>query len=113
MSHESTVAQSSVAGSTILRPAGDIDMSCAPAIRKAVAGVMRERPGRLIMDLSAVSYMDSSGIATLVEALQQSMRNKMKFVLVGVTPQVRSAFEITKLVSMFTMVATIDDATKD
>ncbi len=110
MTHELNVDQSSIAGTTILRPSGDIDMSCAPSIRKAVANIMRERPERLIMDLSAVAYMDSSGIATLVEALQQSMRNKMKFVLVGVTPQVRSAFEITKLVSMFTIVATIEDA---
>lgn len=112
MTQELTVAQSSVAGATVLRPGGDIDMSCAPSVRKAVAAVMRDRPARLVLDLSAVMYMDSSGIATLVEALQQSMRNKMKFVLVGVNPQVRSALEITKLLSMFTIAATLEDATK-
>lgn len=110
MTRELTVDLTSVAGAAVLRPGGDIDMSCAPAVRKAVANIMRDRPERLIIDLSAVAYMDSSGIATLVEALQQSMRNKIKLVLVGVTPQVHSAFEITKLVSMFTIVATLKDA---
>ncbi len=87
-------------------------MSRASTIRKAVAEVMKVRPAKLIMDLGSVEYMDSSGIATLIEALQHAMRNKMKFVLVGVGPRVRSAFEITKLIGMFTVCATVEDATK-
>ncbi len=112
MNQELIVEQSTVGEAVVLRPAGDIDMSRASAVRNAVAEVMKVRPPKLILDLSRVEYMDSSGIATLVEALQHSMRNKMKLVLVGVTPRVRSAFEITKLVGMFTICATMDDATK-
>jgi anti-anti-sigma regulatory factor len=48
----------------------------------------------------------------MIEALQSSMRNKMKFVLVGVGPKVRVAFEITKLVGMFTICDTVEDAAK-
>lgn len=96
----------------VIRPVGDIDMARSSAIRKTVTEAIRVRPAKLVMDLTSVDYMDSSGIATLIEALQNSMRNKMKFILVGVGPKVRSAFEITKLIGMFTICATVDDAAK-
>jgi anti-sigma B factor antagonist len=70
-------------------------------MRTAVAAVIRDRPPTLVLDLSKVIYVDSSGIATLVEALQISLKNNVRLVLVGINPRVQSAFEITKLVGMF------------
>ncbi|MSR45000.1 MAG: anti-sigma factor antagonist [Phycisphaerales bacterium] len=110
MTHELLIAQTVTGDAIVLRPGGDIDMARAPSVRKAVAEVMRTRPQKLIIDLSSVSYMDSSGIATLVEALQHAMRNKMKFVLVGITPRVKSAFEISRLLGLFTSAPTLEDA---
>lgn len=104
------VAQSSRDGATILTPVGDIDMSRAPAVRQALNNAMRERPARLVIDLTKVPYVDSSGIATLIEALQMTIKGKSKLVLVGVSPKVQSAFEITKLVGMFTIAPSVDAA---
>jgi len=112
VNHEIVIDQQTIGDMVVLRPAGDIDMARSSTVRKAVSEVVRVRPAKLVMDLTSVEYMDSSGIATLIEGLQSSMRNKMKFVLVGVTPKVRSAFEITKLIGMFTICANIDDAAK-
>ena len=112
MNQELVIEQKIIGDMIVLRPAGDIDMARSSAIRKAVTEAVRTRPAKLAIDLTAVGYMDSSGIATMIEALQSSMRNKMKFFLVGVGPKVRVAFEITKLIGMFTMCDTVEDAAK-
>ena len=55
----------------VLKPIGDIDMSCSPQLRTAIAQVQKPHPSkRIIIDLAAVPYMDSSGVATFVEAMQ-------------------------------------------
>ena len=52
----------------IIRPIGDIDLNQAPTLRTHIAEAFQKTPARLIIDLSQVRYMDSSGVATLVEA---------------------------------------------
>ncbi len=112
MNQELVIEQKIIGDMIVLRPDGDIDMARSSAIRKVVTEVVRTRPAKLVIDLTAVGYMDSSGIATMIEALQSSMRNKMKFFLVGVGQKVRVAFEITKLIGMFTICDTVEDAAK-
>lgn len=112
MNQELVIEQKTIGDMTVLRPTGDIDMARSSAIRKVVTEVIRARPAKLVIDLSAVEYMDSSGIATMIEALQSSMRNKIKFALVGVGSRVKVAFEITKLLGMFQIYDTVEDAGK-
>ena len=103
MNKDLVVERRSEGAAVVLTHQSDIDMARAPAMRTAVAAVIRDRPPTLVLDLSKVIYVDSSGIATLVEALKVSLRNKVRLVLVGINPRVQSAFEITKLVGMFTI----------
>ncbi|MSR29666.1 MAG: anti-sigma factor antagonist [Phycisphaerales bacterium] len=110
MNQTIVVERTSVGAVAVLKPRGDIDMARAPFVRQAITLVVRDRPPKLVIDLSEVAYMDSSGIATLVEALQVSLRNKITLVLVGINPRVQSAFEITKLVGMFTVKASLAEA---
>jgi anti-sigma B factor antagonist len=60
-----------------------------------------DQPALLIVNLSAVQYMDSSGVATLVQALQQVKRYNGRLVLVGPNERVRSIFQIARLDSIF------------
>ena len=84
--------------------AGDVDLSCSPLLRDRLL-VMTERSlDRLVVDLSEVPYMDSSGVATLVEALQRQRRGNGKMVLCGLQPKVRSIFEIARLDTVFVIV---------
>ena len=69
--------------------------------------------GRLVLDLSQVDYMDSSGVATLVEALQQCRTRQTALVLSGLQARVRSVFEIAKLDSVFTIRTDLDAALGD
>lgn len=99
-----TVATEEIDDGVIFRPSGDIDLSRAPALRTHLAGVQKKRPTRLIVDLVDVPYMDSAGVATLVEAMQVARRNNTRLVLCGMQDRVRSIFEISRLDMVFTIV---------
>ena len=88
-------------GATILRPDGDIDLSHSPTLRNDI---------RKAIDLAGVSYMDSSGVATLVEAMQLSRKANSKLVLCALTDRVHSIFEIARLDQFFTICTTLDEA---
>ena len=63
-----------------------------------------------MVDLSNVSYMDSSGIATLVEGLQWSRKNNRQFILAGLGDTVFNALSLTKLDQVFTIHENADQA---
>ncbi len=99
-----------IADGVLLRPTGEIDLSCAAMLRKRLSKVQETKPLRLIIDLSAVPYMDSSGVATLVEAMQIARRNGSKLVRCGLQVKVRSIFEIARLDMIFTIVDSVEEA---
>jgi len=57
---------------SVVRVAGEIDVATADSVRAAIAATMDHRPTRLVIDMESVSFMDSSGIAVLLEAAQQA-----------------------------------------
>jgi len=91
------------ADGAILCPVGEIDLGRAPAFREHISSVQQKKPRRLIVDLGQVPYMDSSGVATLVEAMQTARRSGSKLVLCNMQARVRSIFEIARLDSVFTI----------
>ena len=97
----------------VLRPKGDIDLSRAPAFRVEIAKCMKDNSSAVFMDLSQVPYMDSSGVATLVEALQMTNRSGVKLALYGMQERVRSIFEIARLDTVFKITETFEQAQED
>lgn len=83
---------------------GDIDLSRSPELRQVLLDIAKARPSRLIVDLEQVPYMDSSGVATLVETLQAQRKGGGKMVLCNLQPKVLSIFEIARLNMIFTIV---------
>ncbi|MBY0309457.1 MAG: STAS domain-containing protein [Phycisphaerales bacterium] len=100
------------AGAVVVAPRGDIDLNGSPMLKVELrrVGNASPPPERLVIDLSGVSYMDSSGLATLVESLQLSKRNRYRLVICGLQPRVRAIFDIAKLGTVFTIVPTLDIA---
>ncbi|MCE2968132.1 MAG: STAS domain-containing protein [Phycisphaerales bacterium] len=96
-------------GAIVITPSGDIDLNGSPALR-AELKKHNVKGSRLVVDLTGVPYMDSSGLATLVEAMQASRKNGWTLVLCALTDRVRSIFAIAKLDSVFTIVPTKADA---
>ncbi len=94
----------------ILRPIGDVDLGCAATLRQRLQEVQKGKPDRLIIDLGAVPYMDSSGVATLVEAMQIARRTDTKLVLCAMQDKVRSIFEMARLDMVFAIVDNVEEA---
>lgn len=94
----------------VLRPDGEIDLARSPELRLRLRQEVDAKPSRLVVDLSRVSYMDSSGVATLVEALTRARNANCRLVLAGLQPRVRSIFAISRLDTVFTIAATADEA---
>lgn len=94
----------------VISPTGDVDMSCSPILRSALRDEQASRPRRLIVNLTRVGYMDSSGLATLVEAMRTAKRNGTSMVLCGMNDKVRAIFEIARLHQFFTIVDGLDQA---
>ena len=72
--------------------------------------MQKVNPGRLVIDLSEVPYMDSSGVATLVEAMQVARRRNQKLILCSPQEKVKAIFEIARLDMVFKIVGSRDEA---
>jgi anti-sigma B factor antagonist len=69
---------------SIVEVTGDIDLYTSPKLRQTVLELFRQRGQEtVIVDLSGVQYVDSSGIASLVEGLQEAKKIDARFVLAG------------------------------
>lgn len=97
-------------GAVVVAPAGDVDMSCSPRLREALRDAQESRPERLVVDLSAVQYMDSSGLATLVEAMKNAKNARTRLVLCAMHQKVRAIFEIARLHQYFLITDSLDEA---
>jgi len=87
----------------ILDIEGEIDFHSSPQVRDQFSQIMDQKDPKIIINLKSVTYIDSSGLATFVEALQKMNRNNGKLILSEIAPSVRSVFEIAKLDSVFTL----------
>jgi anti-sigma B factor antagonist len=97
-------------GYSIVTVKGEVDLYSSPRMRDAIlAGVSRKNP-RIIVDLSGVTYMDSSGIATLVEVLQLTRKHSGRLVIAGLSQRVREVFELARLESVFELAPGVKEA---
>ncbi len=94
----------------IVRPMADVDMSRSPQLRSALRDSQSKKLQRLIVDLSEVGYMDSSGLATLVEAMRSAKRTGTRMVLCAMNEKVRAIFEIARLDQFFVIVDELEAA---
>ncbi len=82
---------------------GEIDMFTSPNLRDTLLPYFKPSTKGIVVDLSGVSFMDSSGIATLVEGLQWSKKEDRKFILAGLGETVFNALSLTKLDNVFSI----------
>jgi len=87
---------------TILDVIGDIDLANSPAVRKVLLAELREKKiPRVIMNLQGVKYIDSSGIASLVEGLKASRDVQARFILFGLSKSAREVLQLSRLIKLF------------
>lgn len=84
----------------IVTVTGEVDLSWSAQIRQAILdGLDSRRP--VLVELSGVSYIDSSGIASFVEGYQRARKSKLQFGLVAASPAVLSVLKLARLDSVF------------
>ncbi len=86
---------------TIVDCTGDVDLYSSPPLREVLLEKIRAGAPSLLLNMTGVSYIDSSGIATLVEALQLTRQTKTRFGLFGLRSNARSVLELARLHKVF------------
>ena len=85
----------------IFSPEGAIDLHVSPEMRVSLRAMIDEKPKRLVVDLSRVPYVDSSGIAVLIGARQILELEGGDFMLAGAQEAVRMILESARLDQYF------------
>ena len=94
----------------VVTVAGDIDLNSSTHFQQVLLELMDRKPQRIVVNLSKVPYMDSSGVASLVKLLSRARKGGSSLTLVELADRVRSVFEITRLDSVFDIRATEAEA---
>ena len=94
-------------GASIVVFKGEIDLESSSAARDTLLKCF-DHTGYVIVDLSDVSYIDSSGVASLVEALQASKKNDSQFALAAVSEPTRRVLELARLDKVFKIFDSVD-----
>ena len=85
----------------VLALEGEIDLHESPQIREAFAPLIAKKLPRLLIDLSGVSYIDSSGLAVFIDAMQRMQSYGGQLALFGLRESVRNIFKIARLDQVF------------
>ncbi|MBA2270998.1 MAG: STAS domain-containing protein [Verrucomicrobiota bacterium] len=89
---------------------GAIDLHVSPEVRAALREITDQQPKRLVVDLSRVPYVDSSGLAVLIGAKQELEAAGGVFILAGAQDAVRTILESARLDQYFRLVRDLDAA---
>lgn len=93
--------QTSDQGEVQVEVRGNITIHTSPELRRALQPLFGGSHDVIRVDLQEVGFIDSSGIATLVEGLKWARENNGRFVLAGLSEKVRDVFELAKLDTVF------------
>ncbi len=89
---------------------GDIDLETSPQLREFLRPKSTRKTPILLLDFSGVNYIDSSGLATLIEYFQAVQAYGGKLALASLSPRVKNVFEIVRLEQIFTLYPDVPSA---
>ena len=96
--------------SNVVSLKGQIDLHVSPKVAESLAALIKQRLSPVVVDLSDVTYIDSSGLAVLINAEQNVETYGGKFMLAGVQPEVQSILEVAGLSQFFLVYPHVDAA---
>ena len=87
----------------VVRLSGRVDVDSSPDLRDRLRALLTEKamPQILLVDLASVSYIETSGIATLIEALRIARHHQTTFRLQGLSGAALRLFEVTGVLALF------------
>ena len=106
------VERSDHGGIPVLRVRGEIDVASAPQFRAPVLDLMSQPSDTLIVDMSDVTFIDSTGLGVLLDAEKRSRAAGKSLRLVVTQPHVRRLLELTGLDEVLNVVASASEPTR-
>ena len=93
----------------VVRLGGELDLYNAPQVRQALTEACADAPGRVVVDLSDVEFVDSTALGVLIEA-RTRLNNRRAFLLAAPGLETRRALEISGLDRHFTVHESVPEA---
>ena len=87
-------------GICLIRARGEVDVASAPRLQAAIDAAIESKPTSMLIDLSEVSFLDSSGLRVLVDAQRRTSEMGAGFAVDGMSPALERVFEIAGLIDM-------------
>lgn len=87
--------------SGVIKMTGEIDYTVTPKIRAGLINYIEKTQGVLVLDLSQLNYLDSSGLAVFIEARRHLVDKGRSLQIVSVTPEVKKIFQLTQVDKLF------------
>jgi anti-sigma B factor antagonist len=98
---------------TVVDVSGEITLFNAPELRKALMDLLKaSKARRIIVNLTDAAYIDSAGVACLVEALKVARESKIGFALFGLQCVAKEVFDLTRLINVFEVYDTEEEAVR-
>jgi len=97
----------------VVEISGDLDMSTGPALERRLAALVDQGPADVVLDLSRVSFIDSSGLSVLVVTLKRLRSRQGTLRLAGCQSHVQTVLDLTALSRVFFMYPTVEAALAD
>ena len=97
-------------GCAVLAVSGEVDVATVPRLREQLHGLVAQGSNKIIVNLDAVDFLDSTGLGVLVGALKRVRSNDGDLYLVCTQARIRKVFEVTGLTKVFQLFDTVDDA---
>ena len=95
----------------VLHLTGEVDLSNSSIVRSALLKILKDSKS-VIVDFTNLEYIDSSGMATLVEALNIAKSSKLSLIIVGTNGAPKQVLELTRLNQVFTIIDSIAEITE-
>lgn len=106
-----TISDRSAGDFHVVELAGDIDIESARELRAHIVQCIADSSARVVVDLTEVAFMDSSGLGALVGGWQMT-REDGEFRVAGASPVVQRVLSITGMEEVFQLYPTVEDATR-
>ena len=93
-------AEQSEVGICMIRARGEVDLAAAPKFQEAIDAAIESKPTSMLIDLSEVTFLDSSGIRVLVDAQRRLKEAGASFTIDGMSPALTRVFEIAGVIDL-------------
>lgn len=95
--------ESGAGGEVILVVDGEVDMETSPKLRDEIKKHLKKKPAAIKLNMAEVPYIDSSGIAVLIEGMRWTKKKDVPYALVNPSVGVRDVLQMSKLLPVFTI----------